>query len=535
MSQILSMMIPELILSGTACFLFLLGCSRHGRAGPLAPGLALAAILAALATTWKLDVNESGLAAISDQMLRINQFAWYLRILSLGVAAVLLLLAWNGSNHSSLNVGEDSGEFYALFLFSITGLLLAAGANDLVLLFLALELVSIPTYVMVSISRPRAVAQEAGVKYFFLGAMSAALMLFGFSYLYGATGEINFVKVNAALRAAMDANHGVLPAWHKLGIVLLIAGFAFKIAAFPMHFYVGDVYEGAATPVTAFLAFVPKTAGFAALIKLLYIAGYSGANYALPTPLPGLLAAMAALTMTIGNVLGLLQSSVKRVMAYSSVAHSGYMLVGLTAMSEYPEAALSGVLFYLAAYGLMNAGVFGVLILLPSRDGRSSAETFDDLIGQGRRRPLLALAMAISCFSLIGLPLTVGFMGKLLLVQPALLAQKTPLVWLVVLTMINAAISAAYYLRIIATMFLRNRDQASDDPEQIPLRGDFSARLAVGFSVLATLGIGSIPQVTQVLQSATMEAAGAAVWQALPVLPLESEPAENNPLSAVDR
>jgi NADH-quinone oxidoreductase subunit N len=314
---------------------------------------------------------------------------------------------------------------------------------------------------------------------------------------------------------------------------MLVAGFAFKMAAVPLHFYAGDVYQGAATPVTAFLSFVPKTSGFVALIKLMFAVG--GPNWMLPEPFvrpngTGLLWILAILTMTIGNVLGLLQYNVKRVLAYSSVAHTGYMLVALAALAasqfmgpgeagsiaETNAPGLQAVLFYLAAYGIMNMGAFGVLMLLPARDGKGSAETFEDLAGQGRRHVGLGLAMAVCAFSLIGIPLTVGFFGKLLIIKPALAAAvaptrgdatsiRTAMVWLIVITMINAAVSAAYYLKIVATMFLRT-DEARRGGDETPIstapefaRPALPILLAVGLSVAGTLVLGTIPPATEML------------------------------------
>src|SRR3712207_4931683 len=201
--------------------------------------------------------------------------------------------------------------------------------NDIILLFLGIELASIPTYIMVSISRPLPVAQEAGVKYFFLGAMSAAVMLFGFSYLYGTTGLTSLSDITAHFGRGGVQGRPALSSWQQLAVTMLVAGFAFKAAAVPLHFYAGDVYQGAATPITAFLSFVPKAGGFVALIKLVFLA--SGGAWEAPAFLQKLLWVMAVLTMTAGNVLGLLQFNVKRVLAYSSIAHTGYMLVGLTA------------------------------------------------------------------------------------------------------------------------------------------------------------------------------------------------------------
>jgi NADH-quinone oxidoreductase subunit N len=328
-----------------------------------------------------------------------------------------------------------------------------------------------------------------------------------------------------------------------LGVVMLLAGFAFKIAAVPLHVYAGDVYQGAATPVTAFLAFVPKTSGMIAIIKVLGVVG--GLNWLVPDEIVRLLWVLAALTMTVGNVLALLQTNVKRVLAYSSVAHSGYMLVGLTVLAGVHQSggtpiealrvqnqALEGVLFYLAAYGIMNVGAFGVLALLPTRQAAAAAprglpieqtppattaETFDDLAGQGRRHPLIGLAMAVACFSLIGLPLTVGFFGKLYLIKPALDGR---FYWLVVVTVVNAAISAGYYLRIVATMFLRSdpvtaeamesdiTDAAAEGTAAEPFaRRAFPLVAAVGLSVALTLLFGAVFPATSQLSLRARDAA----------------------------
>jgi len=466
----LDLIFPELLLAAVACVLFLLGAPGGVTARRSAPWIALLTLIVVFVVqaTWLRP--GTGDAAYA--------FAHYVKMLASAMGVLLVLLAWptnaQATGNAALEFGGDGGEFYGLMLLSLAGVFLVAGSNDIILLFLGIELASIPTYIMVSISRPLPVAQEAGVKYFFLGAMAAAVMLFGFSYLYGTTGETQLSRISTSFGSTG------IPPWQTLAVVMLVAGFAFKIAAVPLHFYAGDVYQGAATPVTAFLAFVPKTSGFVALIKVLYAAGGSagtGAAWVEPDTVARLLWVLAALTMTVGNVLGLLQFNVKRVLAYSSIAHSGYMLVGLAALAGSHSAsvqtdALRGVLFYLAAYGIMNVAAFGVLILLPARQAvtnfgaayvgaagpvpgapvATSAESFEDLAGTGRDHPALGLAMAVACFSLIGLPLTVGFFGKLFLIKPALDAR---MYWLVVITMANAAISAAYYLRIVGTMFLR--------------------------------------------------------------------------------
>ena len=507
-------LLPEIVLAVTACVLFLLGTSTRALSRRAAAELALVAIVsvfllqcyrtagpALLPNPWPSVVDPGG-------AIHLQPFAEFVKLITSGVGVLLVLLNMptnaDATGTSASQTGTDTAEFFGLLLLSLTGLMLVASANDLILLFLGIELASIPTYIMVSISRPLPIAQEAGLKYFFLGAMSAAIMLFGFSYLYGVTGTTSL----DAIAAQMSPYGTKFTDWHVLAVLLLIGGFAFKMAAVPLHAYAGDVYQGAATPVTAFLSFVPKTSGFVALIKVLFAVG--GGRYAVPEVVVNVLVAVAGLTMTFGNVLALLQFNLKRTLAYSSVAHSGYMLVGVTALvaaagaadaESIQMAAVGGVLFYLATYGLMNVAAFGVLQLLPARHPKpaTSAETFDDIAGQGRKHVGLGLAMAVACLSLAGVPATAGFLGKVYLTSPA---ARANLVGLSVVLWVNAAISAAYYLRVIATMFLR--------PEPTHLYGEAAAPpprmaqpttvvVAVLVSVVGILLVGAWPPATRLL------------------------------------
>ncbi|MEM1107320.1 MAG: NADH-quinone oxidoreductase subunit N [Planctomycetota bacterium] len=355
------------------------------------------------------------------------------------------------------------GEFYCFFLLSITGVMLTAGATDLVWLFLALELTSLPTYVMIATSRDRLVAQESAIKYFFLGALSAAVFLYGFALIYGATGFTEFGQIAGAV-AAMDGGPTPLMI---LGTMLAILGLCFKIAAVPMHVYAADVYEGAATSMTAFLAVVPKTAGFVALIFVVGLIGWSP----LPEPIAYLLAVIAVLTMTVGNVLAFIQTNLKRVLAYSSIAHSGYLLTGLVAgfsaenVATSSEAVSGGamgngvaaILFYLLAYGMATAGSFAVLACIrakhadiPGGDTEHDTVTYDDLSGLWWRSPVLAGIMLVAMLSLVGMPPLAGFVGKVYLIGATFTAEYWPLAVVIVL---NSAISAGYYLRIAMTCF----------------------------------------------------------------------------------
>jgi NADH-quinone oxidoreductase subunit N len=549
-SQMFLALLPEFVLAGAACVLFLIGAAKDAQyrrgAAILALGVVSLVFLQQLVGVLTPNADHP---VITDpwNTVRITEFSSFVKLITSGMGILLILLAWptnaEATGGNAFEVGHELAEFYGLMLLSLCGVFIVASANDIILLFLGIELASIPTYIMVSVSRPIPVAQEAGVKYFFLGAMSAAVMLFGFSYLYGTTGLLKLDAIGQVLQHGMlsiplegggsivearggrlqpwseiVSGYGNLTTWQLLAVLMLLFGFAFKIAAVPLHTYAGDVYTGAATPVTAFLAFVPKTSGFIAIIKLLYVVG--GPEWAVPDVLVKLLWIVAVLTMTFGNVLALLASNVKRVLAYSSVAHSGYMLVGLVALvsargnPDVQSLAIQGVLFYLVAYGIMNVGAFGVLSLIPARFHYTStadtaanhppattAETYEDLAGQGRRHIGLGLALALCCFSLTGLPLTVGFFGKLYLVQPALEVGGPAMNWLVVIVMINAAISAGYYLKIIATMFLRPdphgptvHGHATPLPTMPMATRATPVMVAVALSAVGVVLAGSVPR-----------------------------------------
>ncbi len=347
------------------------------------------------------------------------------------------------------------GEYFAFMLLSLTGVMLVAGANDLIWLFLALELVSLPTYVMIAITKDKKEAQESAVKYFYLGAFSAAVFLYGFVLIYGAAGTTvlladnpdSMVSIAAQVNESIKAT-GQLSPLFMLGFTLAFIGIFFKIAAVPMHFYAADVYQGAATSVTGFLSIVPKVAGFVALIILL-----NTMKWPLPAYITNLVLIFAVLTMCFGNFLGLLQNNIKRMMAYSSIAHSGYMLVALVCVNAMvkPTALDNGVaalLFYLLAYGLANIAVFGVLSCI--RVNGEEAQTLDDIAGFARSHRRLGAVMAIGVFSLIGLPPLATFIGKIFIFGAALTHDHP---WIVVIAVVNSAISAGYYLKIVGAAY----------------------------------------------------------------------------------
>jgi NADH-quinone oxidoreductase subunit N len=433
------LLIPEIILLAAACACTLMGLSRQDALRKMSQVVAAVACLAG----FLVSLSTQG-RSWDNPWFNPN----YLTMLTMIIGLFSVFAAWNMPAKSDPSVPDANyrGEFFGMMLFSLAGVSMVGKANDLVWLFIILELVSIPTYILVATGRAQIVAQEAGVKYFFLGALSAAIYLFGFSYIYGATGSTRYVDIHAWF-ATHDISRLAL-----IGLLMVIVGVSYKIAAVPLHFYAPDVYQGAATPVTAFLAFAPKAAGLIAIASVLSFIDF---NYTTPSgrAVLSLLLVISVLTMTVGNVMALLQRNIKRIFAYSSIAHSGYMLIGFIAMSRDAQAGNNGVsatFFYLTSYALMNLGAFAVLIYLQGK--ADAAEDLDDLAGIAKGNPLPALLMAICLFSLIGMPLTMGFLGKFYLIQQALVTGHTVLA---VITVINAAIAAAYYLRIIAAMYLR--------------------------------------------------------------------------------
>jgi NADH-quinone oxidoreductase subunit N len=411
--------------------------------------------------------------------LRHDRFALVVKLLALAGGVVLVLLSWPDAPDAY------AGEFHGSLLLLVAGTMLAAAANDLITLFLALELVSIPTYVMLYLPRTDASAQEAAVKYFLLSLLSSALLLFGFSYLYGLTGTTNLPALSETITGGFTDK--ALPRVALVAILMVVAGLGFRITAVPFHFYAPDVYQGTATSLAAMLTYIPKVVGFAALLRLL-------APLSVGDQVPLLLFIMAAVTMTLGNVLALLQDNLKRMLAYSGVAHAGYMLIGLAVAPRLPRDAVTllggyeSVLFYLIAYGSMTIGAFAILSYLSSP--KKQVETINDLAGLGRTHPGTALLMVLFLFSLIGMPLTAGFWGKAFLFSGALSVRDDPnhlYLWLAVIGAINAAIGAWYYLRVATVMYLRETLRPLEKPQSWPVL------MSIWLCALVTLGAGLFP------------------------------------------
>lgn len=480
------LVVPEIILVATVCVNFLAGpflVSERGEA-PAGlrhrwGGLALLGLIVAAGVWLGQRPIAADLTALGP--FRSDDLTWLIRGMSLAGGLVLLLMSWN------LVDDQRAAEHHACLLLIIAGVNLIAAANDLTVLFLALEVVSIPTYVMLYLSKHDETGNEATIKYFLLSVFSSALLLYGFSFLYGVTGTTNMTAIATALRAGGTQT---MPAVLLVAVVGILAGLAFRVTAVPFHFYAPDVFQGTSSSTAGLLAYVPKLAGFVALVRLLLPvipAEAADVQWTLATAATPILWFLAAASMFVGNVVALQQTDIRRLMAWSSVAHAGYMLIGVTA-APYSGTAVAGtraMLFYLAAYGAMTVGVFAILAALGR--GTRRIEANEDLSGLSQSHPAAALLMTIFLLSLTGLPPTAGFLGKLNLFLAAWSAGTLATQSLAVLLAINAAIGAWYYLRLIGVMYL----QPPREPVRQPL--DISASLGVGLCGLGTIGLFVVP------------------------------------------
>jgi NADH-quinone oxidoreductase subunit N len=373
-------------------------------------------------------------ASVYTSALANDGYTTFFTVLTcvLGIGAILLSIDYLPA------AGINKGEYYPLLLFAVLGVVVMAAATDLIVMFVGLETMSMAVYVLAGILRNDVRSNEASLKYFLLGAFASALLLYGIATLFALTGSTVLGDIAHAL-----AKPGIAPADHLLmvlGAGFVLVGLGFKIAAVPFHLWTPDVYEGAPTSVTAFMATAVKAGGFAALLRTALVA-----LAPLHPDLQGVLWALSAITMSVGNLIALRQTSMKRMLAYSSIAHTGYLLIGVVAGTS---TGASAVLFYLVAYGAMNMIAFGVMIALAN--GPRAAEKISDYAGLSQTHPFLAAAMTISMLSLTGMPPLAGFIGKLYLFQTAL-AQG--LVVLVVIACFNSVLSATYYLGIVRTMY----------------------------------------------------------------------------------
>jgi NADH-quinone oxidoreductase subunit N len=452
--------LPELVLSIFGIIIMvvdsLLDEDRNQK--PLG-ALALVGTLAALASTFVMSAH-SGLA-FSD-MVRVDSFSVFFHVLVIAIAAVVIL-----SSYEYMAVQRiRAGEYYGLILFCTVGMCLMSSAVELVLIFIALEISSISTYVLAGFRRRDAASCESSLKYFLLGSFATAFFLYGVALMFGATGSTNISAIRESLASG---NHALLP---YVATALMFIGLGFKVAAAPFHIWTPDVYEGAPAPIVGLMSTGPKAAAFAVLLRVL-----------IETRAPGwfwLIWVSAALSMTLGNIGALVQNNVKRMLAYSSIAHAGYLLVAFAADRNL---AVSPGMFYAASYAAMNVGAFAVVSHFANAEEKYV--TLDDYAGLGSKSPVLAAAFTFFLMSLIGIPITGGFFGKFYVLNSAL---KSGLVGLAIILVANSAVGAYYYLRIIVMMYMR------EPKNEVPVTAaPPAAVLAMAICILATLYLGVFP------------------------------------------
>ncbi len=469
LSTNLIVILPLTVLLAWSCLLLLVDLwIPPGRkwltAALAAVGLALALGIA-LAQAGESSVGFNG-------MVEVDNFAVFLEALFLASGLFTIAISYDYLKRMQI----ERGEYYILILFSVSGMMLMAMAADLIVVFLSLELLSIPLYVLAGFARPKLDSEESALKYFLLGAFSGGFLLYGVALTFGAARSTNLREVLAVAQAG-NANLTYL----AMGGALILIGLGFKVAAVPFHMWTPDVYHGAPSTVTAFMAAGAKAAGFAALFRILIIA-----LPAISTELTPILWAIAALTMIIGNLLAIAQKNIKRLLAYSSIAHAGYILMALAvygqskAVNDAPAAAL----FYLAAFIIASFGSWAVVIALEKTD--LSLDTVDrggllleNYAGLARKNPLLAAAMAVFMFSLTGIPPTLGFAGKFFLFRVALEVNTTPFIILAIIGVLTTLISAYYYLKIIVIMYMQ--------PGEPEVRSDAWLSLTAVITALATI------------------------------------------------
>ena len=456
-------LVPALVILGAAVLVLLLDLlPPRGDKTHLAV-VALAGVIGALLTAltrWGRD--ERGFR----DMVVLDNYALFVDMVVCYAVALVILLSMDYLRRAGMQIGE----YYALVLFSASGMMLMASANDLVVVFLALELMSLCLYVLAGLFKQRLESTEASMKYFLLGAFASSFLLYGIALTYGATGSTGFDRIAAAV--ATTAAHDAL---FLVGLGLMLVGFGFKISAAPFHMWVPDVYQGAPTSVTTLIATGSKAAAFAALIRLSL-----GALRGAQADFTPLLWGIAVVTMTLGNVAAIAQSNLKRMLAYSSVAHVGYMLVGLVAGGASGAGA---VLYYLFAYTFTVAGTFGVLSLC-ERAGEEAVEV-ESYAGLARRHPLLAGMLTLFLLSLVGIPPLAGFVGKVYLFGAAV--QQGHL-WLAVIAVLNSAVAAYYYLRVVVYMYMR-------EPESVGATWtpSFAGGVALAVAAVGIVLLGVMP------------------------------------------
>lgn len=464
-------LLPEILLTAAGVFIML--------AEPLLPStssrkplgwLAIAGTLSAGAASWYQ--LQLGVLHAFYNSIQVDAFSVFFHLLIAGVVLVTLL----GSLDYFEGNATHSGEYYALTLFGATGMMLMTSSVELLMIFIGLEISSISTYIMAGFRKGQATASESSIKYFLLGSFATAFFLYGIALVFGSTGSTNILAVAQGLSVTRT------PAMAFLALSMIIIGIGFKVSAAPFHVWTPDVYQGAPAPVVGLMSTAPKAAAFAVLLRILF-----GGFPAMEHRWAALLWIIAALSMCIGNLGALLQRDVKRMLAYSSIAHAGYLLVAFTA---FPQDGIAAACFYTATYAAMNVGAFAAITQMSGF--AEGARSIEDFTGMASKRPLLTAVFAFFLLSLIGIPFTGGFFGKFYVFTAALHAGK---VWLAVIGLLNSGIACFYYLRLLAAMYARPAAQESFLAEApAPVHTvSLPAAVGLGLAAVATLLLGILP------------------------------------------
>ena len=467
-----SLLTPEIIVAAFAAAVILLDLVVQEKA--LLAALSVVGLLASLGvsvTMWGRENNE-----LFNGMLAVDQLAIFFNFLFCGVA-ILVILA---SRDYVSKFARVQGEYYALILLSVMGMMFMAASRDLIAIYISLELTSISLYVLAAFLKD-VKSSEAGLKYLLLGAVASAVMLYGMALIFGVTHETSLDGIYAALVASgIGLDNAVL----LLGVVFLIAGFGFKMATVPFQMWVPDVYEGAPTPITAYLSVASKAAGFAVVLNV-FLRAFGGdilPDWAM------IFAVLSAISMTIGNVVAIPQTNIKRMLGYSSIAQAGYLMVGLAAVAvvtgttDFAEFGPTGLVFFIACYAVANLGAFIAIIAISNK---VDSDLIADYSGMGRRAPLLALALTLCLISLTGLPPTAGFLAKFYLFNTAVHHDLT---WLVIIAVINTAISAYYYFRVVKVMWF-----GAPVSEEKGVSSSLALRAALTIACLGVLVLFFVP------------------------------------------
>src|SRR5512132_2960323 len=480
------LILPELLICVAGVVVMLVDAFARPAQRWITGGISLLGLAFAAASSGWLWLSWRGANEAFNGMIVLDELRLGFTLVFLVVSTLTILVSMVWVENERL----PAGEFHSLLMFATAGMMLMASAGDLVIIFLGLEILSIATYVLAGFRRTDVRSNESSLKYFILGSFSSAFLLYGIALTYGATSAPGAGGTTNIAEIANRLNQSAYPGLLFAGAAMMLVGFGFKIATAPFHVWTPDVYEGAPTPVTAFMAAGPKAAGFASFIRVFvfafpFVAITGSIGGQVHTAWLTALGVLAILTMTIGNVVAIAQNNVKRMLAYSSIAHAGYALVGFVAAGaarnlEQRDAAIAAVIFYLLTYAVMNIGAFAVVQLIARNgDRRTSIEDYN---GIGFQSPWLAFCLSLFLLSLLGMPLTAGFIGKVMVFRAAL-AQGYYV--LVVIGVLNTAVSAYYYLRLIIVMFFRERTTAWSAP-QVPA----SIRLALVLTILGVLYLG---------------------------------------------